>query len=79
MKHSYTSSLFTMASQIAQAVSVAKGQDRHDIVHFCKGVGIIFDNISTGKLYPGKFVSIKFHGLRHKGVASHLNVSINFS
>lgn len=79
MKHSYYSSLITMASQIAQAVPAAHKQNYTIINPVCSRVGIIFDNISAGKLYPGKFVLINFQGLRHKGIASHLNVSINFS
>ena len=55
MKQSYYSSLFSMVSQIAQAVPVANGLNYSIINPLFSRVGIIFDNISAGKLDPGQF------------------------
>ena len=55
MKQSYYSSLFSMVSQISRAVQGENGLNYNIINPLFSGVGIIFDNISAGKLYPGQF------------------------
>ena len=72
MKHNYYSSLFSMYAQIASAISGANKQKINIIKPVFSRVGIKFDNISDGKLYPGEFFLKNIHGLVQKEVASHL-------
>jgi hypothetical protein len=53
MKHTYYSSLFSMYAQVAGAISGADKQKINIIKPVFGRVGIKFDNISAGLLYPG--------------------------
>jgi len=72
MKNNYYSSLFSMYAQIATAISEANKQKFNMIKPVYRRVGIKFDNILVGKLFPGLFELKNIHGLRQKEVASHL-------
>ncbi len=72
MKHNYYSSLFSMYAQVAGAISVAGKKKNNILMTAFSRVGIKFDNISTGKLYPGEFVFKDIHGLRQKEITSRL-------
>ncbi len=72
MKHTYYSSLFSMVAQIAGAISGADKQKKNIFNPVFDRVGIKFDIISAGKLYPGIFALHNFHGLRQKDKTSHL-------
>lgn len=62
MKNTYYSSLFSMYAQIAGAISRAD-KKRNVIINEINEVGIKFDNISDGKLYP-ELPGIKKYSLR---------------
>ena len=72
MKHNYYSSLFSMCAQIASAVSRVDKQKNISNKSVFDRLGIKFDVISAGKLYPGEFAKNEFQGLRQKDIASHL-------
>lgn len=72
MKHTYYSSLFSMFAQIAGAFSGAGKQKKSISKPVFDRVGIKFDIISGGKLYPDVFAINNFHGLRQKDKTSHL-------
>ena len=55
MKQTYYSSLFSMYAQITRAISGADVLESDIINPVLRRVGIIFDNISAGKLYPDQF------------------------
>jgi hypothetical protein len=72
MKQTYLSSLFSMLAQITSAIS-ATGKQKYDNTHpGISQVGIKFDNISVGKLYPEIPVLKNIIDLRQKDVTSHL-------
>jgi hypothetical protein len=63
MQHTYHSSLFSMYAGIAKSVWKA-GKQKFNILKPVFGrVGIKFDNISAGKLYPGELVLKDIHRL----------------
>jgi hypothetical protein len=68
-----------MVSQIARAISVAGKQENNSIIPVVHIVGIKFDIISAGKLYPGLPGLKNIVGLETRKITSHFNVSINFS
>jgi len=70
MKPTYYSSLFSMYSQIAAAISRGDKKFKTDKPVFGR-VGIKFDNISGGKLYLSAFIIKNIHGLRQMEVTSH--------
>jgi len=72
MKHTYYSSLFSMYAQIAKAIGGAEKHKINIIKPVVSRVGIKFDNISAGKLYPVEFVLKNIHGWVQKEVTSHL-------
>ena len=67
MKHTYYSSLFSMYAQVAGA----NKQKNISIKPVFDRLGIKFDVISAGKLYPGEFSKKELYGLRQKDIASH--------
>ena len=54
MKHTYYSPLFYMFAKMAGAISGADKQKNNIIMTVISRVGIKFDIISGGKLYPDK-------------------------
>jgi len=70
MKPTYYSSLFSMYSQIAGAISRAD-KKFNNVGPVFDRVGIKFDNISAGKLYLSAFIIKNIHGLRQKDITSH--------
>jgi hypothetical protein len=61
-----------MYAQVAEAISRGSKQENNIGDPLFHRVGIKFDNISAGKLYPGIFGIKKIQGLRQKEVTSHL-------
>lgn len=60
MKYTYYPPLFSMFAQIAGAVSGADKQKNNIIMTITSRVGIKFDIISAGKLYPGGIAIKRF-------------------
>ena len=72
MKHTYYSSLLSMYAQVAGAFSQANKQKNISIKPIFERLGIKFDVISSGNLYPGEIAKKEIHGLRQKDKTSHL-------
>jgi len=60
-----------MYAQVAEALSGADKQKNISIKPVFDRLGIKFDIISAGKLYPGEFAKKEIHGLRQKDKSSH--------
>lgn len=71
MKYTYYSSLFSLYAQVAGALSGADKQKNISLKPVFDRLGIKFDVISTGKLYPGEIAKKEIHGLRQKDKTSH--------
>jgi hypothetical protein len=67
MKHTYYSSLFSMYAQIAAAFSGAHKQKKNKINPVFDRLGIKFDIISAGKLYPGGIAIKRFSRFEAEG------------
>ena len=67
MKYTYYPPLFSMFAKMAEAVYRADKQKNYNIMPVIRRVGIKFDIISAGKLYPGKLGLKKYSWFEAEG------------